>query len=129
MAFVGPHHGPKILGKNHQSTTKVTLNEPPKNILAKRLTLSPLLNVRNGIFVIAFFAAFISRFYNEKSKVSFQRKAFWLDLLSVYSLYRNGPQSLLIFSSPETVTVKENKCPNVSFTFFYIHFCTQSNSG
>ena len=29
MAFVGPHHGPKILGKNHQSTTKVTLNEPP----------------------------------------------------------------------------------------------------
>ena len=28
MAFVGPHHGPKILGKNHQSTTKVTLNEP-----------------------------------------------------------------------------------------------------
>ena len=31
MAFVGPHHGPKILGKNHQSTTKVTLNEPPMN--------------------------------------------------------------------------------------------------
>ena len=29
MTFVGPHHGPKILGKNHQSTTKVTLNEPP----------------------------------------------------------------------------------------------------
>ena len=29
MAFVGPHHGPKILGKNHQSTTKLTLNEPP----------------------------------------------------------------------------------------------------
>ena len=31
MAFVGPHHMPKILGKNHQSTTKVTLNEPPIN--------------------------------------------------------------------------------------------------
>ena len=31
MDFVGPHHGPKILGKNHQSTTKVTLNEPPIN--------------------------------------------------------------------------------------------------
>ena len=29
MAFVGPLRGPKILGKNHQSTTKVTLNEPP----------------------------------------------------------------------------------------------------
>ena len=29
MAFVGPHQGLKILGKNHQSTTKVTLNEPP----------------------------------------------------------------------------------------------------
>ena len=29
IAFVGPHHMPKILGKNHQSTTKVTLNEPP----------------------------------------------------------------------------------------------------
>ena len=29
MAFVGPHQGPKILGKNHQSTTEVTLNEPP----------------------------------------------------------------------------------------------------
>ena len=30
MTFVGPHQGPNILGKNHQSTTKVTLNEPPK---------------------------------------------------------------------------------------------------
>ena len=29
MAFIGPHHISKILGKNHQSTTKVTLNEPP----------------------------------------------------------------------------------------------------
>ena len=28
MAFVGPYHGPKILGKNHQSTAEVTLNEP-----------------------------------------------------------------------------------------------------
>ena len=36
MAFVGPHHGPKILGKNHQSTTKVTLNEPP-NIEQQKL--------------------------------------------------------------------------------------------
>ena len=33
MAFVGPHHMPKILGKNHQSTTKVTLNEPPNILL------------------------------------------------------------------------------------------------
>ena len=32
MAFVGPHHRPKILGKNHQSTTKVTLNEPPNMV-------------------------------------------------------------------------------------------------
>ena len=32
MAFIGPHQGPKILGKNHQSTTKVTLNEPPINV-------------------------------------------------------------------------------------------------
>ena len=31
MAFVGPHHISKILGKNHQSTTKVTLNYPPMN--------------------------------------------------------------------------------------------------
>ena len=36
MAFVGPHHGLKILGKNHQSTTKVTLNEPPMNLTRNR---------------------------------------------------------------------------------------------
>ena len=34
MAFVGPHHMPTILGKNHQSTTKVTLNEPPISLYA-----------------------------------------------------------------------------------------------
>ena len=29
MAFEGPHHISKMLGKNHQSTTKVTRKEPP----------------------------------------------------------------------------------------------------
>ena len=29
-AFVGPHHGPKIWGKNSQSTTKVTLTSHQK---------------------------------------------------------------------------------------------------
>ena len=33
MAFVGPPNMSKILGKNHQSTTKVTLNEPPIKML------------------------------------------------------------------------------------------------
>ena len=37
MAFIGPHHGPNIFGKNHQSTTKVTLNEPPKKAMKMQI--------------------------------------------------------------------------------------------
>ena len=47
MAFVGPHHGPKIFGKNHQSTTKVTLNEPPittHNIMNCNINLFSLIS-------------------------------------------------------------------------------------
>ena len=49
MAFVGPHHGPNMLGKNHQSTTKVTLNEPPimENVITD--TLDMVLLVRNQL--------------------------------------------------------------------------------
>ena len=56
MAFVGPHHGPKSLGKNHQSTTKVTLNEPP----IIQIILNEFSNVKNyAILVILESVSFV----------------------------------------------------------------------
>ena len=37
---MGPHHLQKILGKNHQSTTKVTLNEPPMTLTQLSIQMS-----------------------------------------------------------------------------------------
>ena len=53
MAFLGPHHLQKILGKNHQSTTKVTLNKPPinKRTLTSQLYLLKLAQSK-GLHVV-----------------------------------------------------------------------------